>query len=143
MKKRRWQKSDGLSAVMASMPFPESAKKSLKAKMLLCWAAMKDGTATSDDFNEIAAMSNVSLIRAETISPECVDLCIEAQESIMDIRARHDRLGKFGVDAKALRVIPELIDFYSQLLDLSTPRQMEDAVNVAVKRMRQGNFLEA
>lgn len=138
--RRRYAKGSGLSAISASLPFAEETKTSLKSKAYLSWAAFKSGTATTDDFDLLAATANVCMVQAEVIHPQCVAICKEATDSLMSIRERHDRLGRFGVDAEALRVMPELLEFYSELLDNSTPRQMADSVEAAFKRLNRQIF---
>lgn len=141
-KRKYVPKCDGLIAIHSSQPFSEAAKTELKTKVWMAWAAFKAGSAKHDDFDLLAATANVSLIRAEAIGQQAVILCKDAQSALMDIRERHDRLGKFGIDAKSLDTLPDLLDFYCELIDNSTPRQMADAVEVAFQRLNKQIFFK-
>lgn len=138
--RRRYAKGSGLSAISASLPFAEEAKTLLKSRALAAWVAMKEGQATTDDFDLLAATTNVCLIRAEEIGQEAIELCLDAQKAMIEVRARHDRVGRFGVDAEALAVMPSLLHFYDELLDHSTPKQMACAVEAAFQRLNRQIF---
>ena len=141
-KRKYVPKGDGLIAIHSSQPFSEAAKTELKTKVWMAWAAFKAGSATGEDFDLLAATANVSLIRAEAIGQQAIELCKDAQSALMDIRERHDRLGKFGIDAKSLDTLPDLLDFYCELIDNSTPRQMAEAVEVAFQRLNKQIFFK-
>lgn len=133
----RYVRSHGLTTIYKHQPYQDAEKTALKVQAKSAWERMKTGAGTRQDWDALAWISNACLIRGEKIDPLCVEMCGLAQDALISIRARYDRLGRFGVDAEALENIPPLIDFYSDLLDLSTPKQMEDAVQDAVKRVRK------
>jgi hypothetical protein len=141
-KRKYVPRGDGLLAIHSSQPFSEAAKTSLKSKVWMAWAGFKSGAATVEDFDLLAATANVCLIRAEAIGNQAVILCKDAQSALWDIRERHDRLGKFGIDAKSLDTLPDLLDFYCELIDNSTPRQMAESVEVAFKRLNKQIFFK-
>jgi hypothetical protein len=141
-KRKYVPRGDGLLAIHSSQPFSTEAKTTLKSRALQAWVAIKDGKGVPDDFDLLAATVNVCTVRAELISYQCVELCLEAGKAMKEIRARHDRLGVFGVDAEALQTMPALLHFYDQLLDNLTPRQMAESVEVAFKRLNKQIFFK-
>jgi hypothetical protein len=60
----------------------------------------------------------------------------------MSVLARSKRLGKWGLDAAGLQDIPPAIELHEQLLQLSTPLQMQKAMNETIQRMNAGHGLE-
>ena len=133
----KYVRSHGMTAIWSNQPYQDVEKTALKVQAKAAWERMRTGAGTKQDWDALAWISNACLIRGEKIDPLCVEMCGLAQDALISIRARYDRLGKFGVDAEALENIPPLIDFYSDLLDLSTPKQMQNAVMESVKRIRK------
>jgi hypothetical protein len=122
-------------------PFTQTEQTTLTLPVRLSWEAFCDGTATEEDFHNLACCANVSLLRAEQIDALAVELCQRAQDALMTILDRHQRTGKWGVDYLAREHIPPLLDFYEQLIELSTPLQMHTAMQQTIARMQQGHTL--
>jgi hypothetical protein len=125
----------------------------------VAYEAISTGRAQPGDFDTLAAVVNVTLIRAERIervgygrpdaTPEelaeeqatgaaAVALCKEAQDALMHMRERHSRTGRWGVDAQARETIPAAIDLHHQILQGSSPRQMRDALLEVLHRCESG-----
>jgi hypothetical protein len=96
---------------------------------------LKDGTAGAEHFDRVAGAFNVGLIRAESIDPlvvETMNAGIAAMQRCDAIWQRHRKYGFHGPDLEPLE---DAMGLYEQILRLSTPRMMEDAVVEAARRM--------
>jgi len=134
-------------AIRCSLPLarcsdftPEEAAR-LTNEARLAWHHITHGSATTDHFDSLATASNVALVLAESIGPAAIDLCIAAQLDLIEIKSRYQRLGQFGAHASALRTVPAFLDFYADVMPLSTPQQMVDAVRVAMGRIHDEQIL--
>lgn len=125
-----------LRPIIYSTPFTRDEAASLSVETRLAWQKLTSGIGTEPDFNMLANSSNVALIRAEQIGELAVETVLRAQESIKAMQARYIRTGKFGADAAALATVPDMLDFYDQLLELSTPLQMTDALLETSRRVK-------
>lgn len=161
-RKRRTGYADtlgGMRVLSESMPFSAAEVADLTLPPAMAYQAISTGQSCPGDWDTLAAVVNVSLIRAERIAlvgygrpgtppdelaeqqaagRQAVALCKEAQEALMHMRERFRRLGRWGVDAQARESIPAVIDFHEQLLQLSTPGQMRAALLEVLHRCHTG-----
>jgi hypothetical protein len=111
----------------------EAAKISVDTRM--AWHRLTHGEGTEADFDLLANTSNIALVRAEALGELAVETVLRAQASILQMRDRYRRTGRFGADAQALQTVPNMLDFYDQLLDHSSPQLMLEALEATVRRM--------
>lgn len=104
--------------------------------------AMRTGRGTQDDFDTLAQVVNVALVRCEQIGQPGVELCKDGQAALMRMLARHQRTHRWGVDHQDLRDLPPALDLYHQLLQLSTAGQMATAMREVLQRAAAGQFHE-
>ena len=114
----------------------------LQAPVRVAFESLRIGRGDENDFHTLACIVNVALIRSESIDQLCVETCQRAQDALMTILARSKRLGKWGLDAAGLQDIPPAMDLHEQLLELSTPHQMQQAMQETLLRMEAGHGLE-
>ena len=119
-------------------PFTERELLTLQTPVRVAFESMRSGSGEEADFHTLAGAVNVALIRSETIDPLCVETAQRAQASLMRILDRHRRIGRRGIDSQALQDIPPALDLYEQLLALSTPMQMQHAMQETLARMQAG-----
>lgn len=141
-KRRQADPMGGLRLIGELRPFDQAEQTALALPPRVAFEAMRDGKATDGDFDTLAAVVSVAMVRCEEIGREGVELCQEAQGCLMDAKVRHERTGRWGFDYRALQAIPAAIEIHEQLLALSTPRQMMDAMREVVKRMNAGQVHE-
>jgi hypothetical protein len=111
----------------------EAARMSVDTRM--AWHRLTSGAGTEPDFALVANSANVALVRAEELGELAVETVLRAQASILAMQDRYRRLGRFGADSEALQTVPEMLDFYDELLKFSSPQLMIDALAVTVERM--------
>ena len=114
----------------------------LKTPVRMAFESLRSGKGEETDFHTRAAAVNVSLIRSESIDQLCVETCQRAQDALMSVLARSKRIGKWGLDAAGLQDIPPAMDLHEQLLELSTPHQMQAAMRETLRRMEAGHGIE-
>ena len=122
-------------------PFTPVELVKLQTPVRVAFESLRTGRGEESDFHTLACIVNVSLIRSESIDALCVETCQRAQTALLAVLARNKRLGKWGLDAAGLQDIPPAIDLHEQLLELSTPHQMQVAMQETLKRMHEGHAL--
>ena len=111
-------------------------KLALPARM--AFEAIKTGTGTTDDFDELAVSVNSTMVRSESIDELCVQTCIIAQEALLRCKQRYLRTGRFGWDGLALQQVPPALDLHEEVMANSTPHQMTVALKEQYSRIQRG-----
>jgi len=134
--KRKFQADpSAIYKLMAKVqPFTGSERVSLSLPVRLAFEAIKSGKAVRDDFDTLAAMANICMVRSESVDPLCVETAQRGQDALMRCLRRHEATGRWGFDGPAMQEIEVVIDLYEQLLELSTPQQMKEAMLDVVER---------
>jgi hypothetical protein len=122
-------------------PFTAAELIELKSPPRVAFESLRRGSGSDLDFHTLAAVANNTLVCAESIHPDCVDVAKLAQDALMSILDRQIRLGKWGLDSQALQDIPPVLDLHEQLLELYTPLQMHRAMQETMRRMNAGETL--
>lgn len=123
-------------------PFTKSEQHQLNLPVRVAYERMRTGAGTEGDFHSLAAAINVAMIRAEAIDPMAEITAIDARDALQRCLQRYATIGKWGFDGPALQDMPAAIDLYEQLIQLSTPLQMADAMTEAIARMDRGDVLK-
>ena len=69
------------------------------------------------------------------------DIFDRAMGSMAAMRARHERIGKFGADAQALEHVPDVLNAIDQLLANITPMMAVDALQRSMKLVDSGHVI--
>ena len=125
-----------LKPIIMNRQFDEEEFARISVDTRMAWHRLTHGEGTEPDFDLIANSSNIALVKAEELGELAVETVLRAQKAILDMQARYKRTGRFGADSDALAYVPEMLDFYDQLVALSSPKSMVDALEVTIKRMR-------
>jgi hypothetical protein len=143
-----------LRALVGSMPFDEAEQTKLQLPGHVAYEALRTGKASDEagDFDTLAIIANVCLIRAEQIDRDArrdgqavsdadflVPVVQEAQEALMRIKARSMRTGRMVATGPELQALATMLDIHDQLVANSTPRQMELALREVARRMQGRN----
>lgn len=104
---------------------------------------MRNGLGLEEDFWTFAAMANVSLILCERdVGAEHIGIVYAVQEALMEIKARHQRTGKWGFSGPEMQAISDGATLHEQQI-ASVPRvACRDALLEARRRAAQGHVLE-
>jgi hypothetical protein len=122
-------------------PFTQAEQHQLNVPVKLAYERLRTGIGAEGDFHTLAAAINICMIRAETIDPMAEMTAIAGRDAMQRCWLRHVNTGKWGFDGPALQDLPACIDLHEQLLQLSTPLQMSEAMAEAIRRMEGGEVL--
>jgi len=90
------------------------------------WDALKNGTADGNDIATLADVIAICIVAAEGMDALVQETCEAARVALAEISDRFTRVKRWGVDARSLRDIPPIVDFYEELLRNATGGQMEE-----------------
>jgi len=107
----------------------------------VAFESLRRGHGTEFDFHTLAGVANNTLICAESIHPDCVEVAQKAQNALMRMLECANRLGTWGLDSAGLQDLPPVLDLHEQLLALHTPMQMQGAMRETIQRMKDGQTL--
>lgn len=115
-------------------PFTADELMRLELPIRMSFQALRNGTGTESDFHDLAAAINVTMVRCETIDPLCELTAIAARDALLRCWDRHAKTGRWGFDGPALISVEEGISLHEQLIKLSTPQQMVEAMREVMRR---------
>ena len=127
-------------AANAEQPTENADRIMLALRM--AFEKLKGGTKDHEAFDRLAAAINVGLIRAEQIDPLAAETMVRGVSAMVSCDGIAQRHGRYGFTGPDLLDLGDALDLYEQILRLSTPKQMLDALDVAAARMR-AQVLEA
>lgn len=135
---RRWAADpSSLYRVMSGLqPYTESERTELLLPAAVCWAAMTSGAGAESDAHTLIVIANVAMVMAESIDQLAVQVAVDAQDAMLRAVERHTRTGRWGMDGPGLQDVPPCLDLYRQLVELSTPAQIQGAMKAVVERMQ-------
>lgn len=122
-------------------PFTQSELIKLNLKPRMAWHAMRTGQSNNDDRGTVSAIVNTALVRCESINPDLVGVCKQAQQALWRIKQRHLQTGSCVLTQQDIQDIEPVVDLHEQLLELSTPLEMERAMLEVLRRAAAGETL--
>lgn len=131
------------NAIRANTAYTEEQAATLGNMARMAWHRLTTGDGTEAEFDEVATVCNILVVRGESIAPEVLAVAVAAQDALCDMKRRYIRHGRFAPDCAALRDVPPMLDLHDDMLRLSTPKQMIDAVRVSLGRIRNGQVKAA
>jgi hypothetical protein len=132
-----------LDAITASQPFPQAELVRILLKVHTAFEHLSHGGDDVDQFDRLAAVLNVGMVRCEGIGQAGVDVFKAAQGALMDADALYGRHRRFGFTGPGLEAMREAIRLYDDILRASTPLQMAKAQVECMRRVRAGQFEQA
>ena len=115
-------------------PFTPSEFARISLPIHLSLESLKKGTGNYGDYADLADAINVSMVRAEQIGPQAIDMLGLARDAMVRTAKRFADTGRWGFDGPAITEVTDAVDFYDQLLQLSTPLQMHESINEVRRR---------
>ena len=144
---QRWNRNDvlsqpdaALSRIRLAQTYAPDQVARLSVDARLAWYKLTNGGGTMEDFDVLAGMINTTYVIAmDANADEMVqDIFDRAMDSMATMRARYERIGKFGADAQALAHVPDVLDAIDTLLANITPLQAVDALRRSMKLVEAG-----
>lgn len=122
-------------------PFTQSELLKLNLTPRMAWQAMRTGHSNNNDRGTVSTVVNTALVRCEAIHPDLVGVCKQAQQALWRIKQRHLQTGSCALTHQDIQDIEPVIDLHEQLLELSTPLEMERALLEVLRRAAAGETL--
>jgi hypothetical protein len=134
--------SNPLRVISEHIPFDQREITQLAVPPRMAIEAIRYGKGTETDFDTLACIVNVCMVRTEQIGGDktaALDVCYGAMEALMKMKERAQRLGKIGFGAGEMDALVPALDLHEQLIELSTPKQMADALRQVLSRIEAGH----
>ncbi len=120
-------------------PFNQAELVQLELPPRISFEALKTGHGTERDWSDLAAVVNVAIVRSHDIAPECVAVAEAGSDALMRMWHRAQAHGVWRFDGPALAEVEAVVDLHEQIIRLSTPEQMMQAMRkVVAARKAQG-----
>lgn len=135
--KRRWKADPGaIYKLMGRLqPFTPEELRRLELPVRLSFDKIKLGMGEQSDYQDLADAINVAMVRAEAIDPVAELMVLKARDAMVRLLERYSRTGRWGFDGPAIMEVLDAVEFHEQLLRLSTPQQMMDAMAEVYRRV--------
>lgn len=114
---------------------PEATADRIMALIRLAFEKLKHGSEDSRQFDRLAGALNIGLIRAEAIDPLAEETMLAGMEAVKRCDAIFARHGRYGFTGPDLTAVADALNLYEDILRLSTPKMMEDALKEVARRM--------
>lgn len=114
---------------------PEENYHAIMVMVRTALERLKMGTGEAKDFDRVGGAFNVALVRAESIDFRAVEVMqagIEAMEECDRLQQRHRR---YGFTGPGLVAVGDAMNLYEDVLRLSPPVLMEQAVEEVARRL--------
>jgi len=118
-------------------PFTPAELLKLNLPIRMSFQAFKMGTATAQDFHDLDAMVCTCVVRGREVAPECEQVALAAYEALRRVRDRWMQTKRWGFDGPAILELGDCIELHEQLVALSTPLEMMDALKQVIRNDKQ------
>lgn len=141
MKKRCKNSSAWLNAIGNSRPTSPQDVLRVMNIVRVSYEKLKAGHGSADDYDKLAAMVNVGVVRAESIGEALVDAFKDAGEAMLECARIYQRHGKYGFTGPHLLAMNAAVDLYAEILAMSSPNQMHAAALESTRRINRGEVV--
>ena len=122
----------GLYILFNASPHEPGEKAGAHLKTLACFERCRDGTGSTDDADHLAIALSICKMRALAIDDTLADMIGRAQDAMLRLKDRYDRLGRIGFDGPGLTQVGEALYACQLIIDASSPLQMRQARRQAI-----------
>lgn len=133
----------GLGIIPLAQQYSDDEFRRLSVLARLAWHKLANGQGTQDDFDMLATCFNVAAVMAADIDELVLDALERGMNSLVAMKERYTRLGRFGADADALQSVPYALDVHDEIIKNSTPLQTVSALKTTMKMIEQRSVIVA
>lgn len=140
----------GLHAIANTGAIPQETIDRIMARARTSYQKLKDGHGGDAEFTDLADVVNIGLIRAEAIDAEqeedtgqLTSMFKAGGEALLECCRIQQRHGTYGFTGPHLLAMNAVLDLYHQMLNTSSPLQMETAGLEAARRIKNGDYTHA
>lgn len=125
----------GLRALDRARPFDPCDTVAQHILLREAMERLVDGTGNHDDFDLVAMALNLARVRAADIDATLDAVFARAEDAMVSVRERHQRLGKFGFSILELEATNYALEAQETIVNASSPQQIHDALMIVCKRL--------
>lgn len=115
-------------------------KHAIMANVASAFMRLRDGSNNIADFNMLASAMNVAAIRAESMGQATFDVFDRAKRALLDADAMYDSLKSYSFTQGALIDLAKGVTGCADLMENSTPEQMQGAYEESRRRLAAGHI---
>lgn len=126
--KRRYQADPFaiFKVVARTTGFNEAERIQCTNPIDIAWECLRSGTADANNIEALTDMIAICIVASEFMDPLILETVDAGRLAMIGIADRYTRCKRWGVDAAALRDIPPVIHFYTELVRNATGGQFEE-----------------
>ena len=128
--------------VAGVQPYTDARKAEIAITHRLELQRICTGKGTLADLDQLCIVYSATVVMAERIGRECVDVVLAATDALMDARSRYKRTGLIGLDGAGIQRVRDMLDLYEELLEHITPEQYRQAIKQVWARIQRGDVLK-
>ena len=143
-KRQRYQADPMASVKLIARlePFTPAELLLMESPIRMSFEAILTGRGTLGDISDIGTAVNVTMVRSEAIDPLCLQTAVAARDALLRTLHRYHATGRVGFDGPAIADVELGIDLHEQILRLSTPLQIADALREVMRRTAEKQVLQ-
>lgn len=122
-------------------PFTESEIVSISAPLRMSLQKFTIGSANDVDWNTLAHVANVVTLRGAKIAQEVLNCGQSAQKAVLTILERYKVSTVWDITPEELSSLSEAMDVHEQMLRLSQPKLMLEALKETNRRVEEGRVV--
>ncbi len=128
--KVKYKKDAGavLRVLTLNAPYTPEQITGIVLPIRLSFEALRTGAATDRDVSDLITAINVTIVRSLAVHKKAVDVAALAGRSLARCVDRHSRTGRWGLDGPGIADLEQGIDLHEQILTLSRPLDMVEAL---------------
>jgi len=142
--KRKWQADPAaMGRVFAcTQPYTDAEQAQMALPARLAFQSIVQGKGEIGDLDTVAVTVNATLILSETVHQECVGVCLDAADAVIEAKNRWRKLQRLGFSGPGMESVRTALDLYEEFLRHITPAQHTGAWREVWRRIDAGKFLE-
>ena len=122
--------------------FDENLQVDLTLPIRIVVDAFLDSRANEDDWHTLALVSNVCLVLSEHINQDIETEVKKCQAALLRIRDRYRKNKSLTLDADGRQRVLYIAELYEELVKVTVPETLKNALNEVNRRMKIGQTLE-
>jgi len=123
-------------------PFDQNLQVDLTLPIRIVVDAFLDSRASEDDWHTLALVSNVCLVLSEHINQDIEAEVKKCQAALLRIRDRYRKNKSLTLDADGRQRVLYIAELYEELVKVTVPETLKNALNEVNRRMKIGQTLE-
>lgn len=125
------------AVIAASRTMEPAIGDDIMTKLHSAFDDLRHGSTDDELFDRLAGAINIGILRAEQIDALLVSPMLAARDALLRCDAIRGKHGRYGFDGPGLQAMAEALDVYEEIVRISTPAQMREAMTLSIARMHK------